>query len=64
MIGEALHAFEQLSGYTFPELVAMESVFALVAETNGPGTDPGPPGIKGIFFKRFKKKAGSVPPWC
>jgi glucose/arabinose dehydrogenase len=32
----------------------------LVAETNGPGTDPGPPGIKGYFFKRFKKKAGSA----
>ncbi len=34
----------------------------LVAETNGPGTDPGPPGIKGIFFKKFKKKAGSSVP--
>jgi len=34
----------------------------LVAETNSPGTDPGPPGIKGYFFKQFKKKAGgSVP---
>jgi len=32
---------------------------ALVAETNGPGTDPGPPGIKGYFFKKFKKKNGS-----
>ena len=31
----------------------------LVAETNGPGTDPGPPGIKGYFFKKFKEKAGS-----
>jgi glucose/arabinose dehydrogenase len=34
----------------------------LVAETNGPGTDPGPPGIKGYFFKQFKKKAGSSVP--
>ncbi|HEY7005685.1 MAG TPA: sorbosone dehydrogenase family protein [Sphingomicrobium sp.] len=34
----------------------------LVAETNGPGTDPGPPGIKGYFFKEFKKKAGSDVP--
>jgi glucose/arabinose dehydrogenase len=34
----------------------------LVAETNGPGTDPGPPGIKGYFFKKFKKKAGSSVP--
>lgn len=32
----------------------------LVAETNGPGTDPGPPGIKGYFFKKFKEKAGSA----
>jgi len=32
----------------------------LVAETNGPGTDPGPPGIKGYFFKKFKKKNGSA----
>jgi glucose/arabinose dehydrogenase len=34
----------------------------LVAETNGPGTDPGPPGIKGYFFKKFKEKAGSSVP--
>ena len=34
----------------------------LVAETNGPGTDPGPPGIKGFFFKKFKEKAGSAVP--
>src|SRR4051794_18050155 len=34
----------------------------LVAETNGPGTDPGPPGIKGYFFKQFKEKAGSSVP--
>ncbi len=34
----------------------------LVAETNGPGTDPGPPGIKGYFFKQFKKKAGASVP--
>ena len=32
----------------------------LVAETNGPGTDPGPPGIKGYFFKKFKEKNGSA----
>jgi glucose/arabinose dehydrogenase len=32
----------------------------LVAETNGPGTDPGPPGIKGYFFRKFKEKAGSA----
>jgi glucose/arabinose dehydrogenase len=34
----------------------------LVAETNGPGTDPGPPGLKGYFFKKFKEKAGSAVP--
>jgi glucose/arabinose dehydrogenase len=34
----------------------------LVAETSGPGTDPGPPGIKGFFFKKFQKKAGSAVP--
>ncbi|HET6942605.1 MAG TPA: sorbosone dehydrogenase family protein [Sphingomicrobium sp.] len=32
----------------------------LVAETSGPGTDPGPPGIKGYFFKKFEEKAGSA----
>ena len=34
----------------------------LVAETSGPGTDPGPPGLKGIFFKKFQKKAGAEAP--
>ena len=34
----------------------------LVAETSGPGTDPGPPGLKGYFFKKFQKKAGSAVP--
>jgi glucose/arabinose dehydrogenase len=34
----------------------------LVAETSGPGTDPGPPGLKGYFFKQFKKKAGAAVP--
>jgi glucose/arabinose dehydrogenase len=34
----------------------------LAAETAGPGTDPGPPGIKGYFFKLFQKKAGSAVP--
>ena len=34
----------------------------LVAETNGPGTDPGPPGIKGIFFRQFLKKSGADVP--
>ena len=34
----------------------------LVAESAAPGTDPGPPGIKGFFFKKFQKKAGSAVP--
>jgi glucose/arabinose dehydrogenase len=34
----------------------------LVAETSSPGTDPGPPGLKGVFFKLFQKKAGSAVP--
>ncbi len=34
----------------------------LVAETSGPGTDPGPPGLKGYFLKKFQKKAGSAVP--
>ena len=34
----------------------------LVAETASPGTDPGPPGLKGMFFKQFTKKAGSAVP--
>jgi glucose/arabinose dehydrogenase len=34
----------------------------LVAETSGPGTDPGPPGLKGLFFKMFQKKAGGAAP--
>jgi glucose/arabinose dehydrogenase len=34
----------------------------LVAETSGPGTDPGPPGLKGVFFRKFQKKAGSAVP--
>jgi len=43
-------------------LYALPNGDVLVAETNGPGTDPGPPGIKGYFFKKFKKKAGSSVP--
>ena len=34
----------------------------LVAETSAPGTDPGPPGLKGYFFKKFDKKAGGAVP--
>ena len=34
----------------------------LAAETSSPGTDPGPTGIKGYFFKKFQKKAGSAVP--
>ena len=34
----------------------------LAAETSAPGTDPGPPGLKGVFFKKFDKKAGAAVP--
>ncbi|MFL6767785.1 MAG: PQQ-dependent sugar dehydrogenase [Sphingomicrobium sp.] len=51
------------SGLDHPRwLYVLPNGDVLVAETNGPGTDPGPPGIKGIFFKKFKKKAGSSVP--
>ncbi|HEX6741666.1 MAG TPA: sorbosone dehydrogenase family protein [Sphingomicrobium sp.] len=51
------------SGLDHPRwLYVLPNGDVLVAETNGPGTDPGPPGIKGYFFKRFKKKAGSSVP--
>ena len=51
------------SGLDHPRsLYVLPNGDVLVAETNGPGTDPGPPGIKGYFFKQFKKKAGSSVP--
>jgi len=51
------------SGLDHPRwLYVLPNGDVLVAETNGPGTDPGPPGIKGYFFKKFKKKAGSDAP--
>ena len=43
-------------------LLALSNGDVLVAETSGPGTDPGPPGLKGYFFKKFQKKAGSAVP--
>ena len=51
------------SGLDHPRwLYVLPNGDVLVAETNGPGTDPGPPGIKGYFFKKFKEKAGSAVP--
>jgi glucose/arabinose dehydrogenase len=48
------------SGLDHPRwLYTLPNGDVLVAETNGPGTDPGPPGIKGYFFKKYKKKNGS-----
>jgi glucose/arabinose dehydrogenase len=48
------------TGFDHPRwLYVLTNGDVLVAETNGPGTDPGPPGLKGAFFKAFKKKAGS-----
>ena len=43
-------------------LYALPNGDVLVAETAGPGTDPGPGGIKGFFQKMFMKKAGSDVP--
>ena len=43
-------------------LYALPNGDILVAETAGPGTDPGPGGIKGFFQKMFLKKAGSAVP--
>jgi glucose/arabinose dehydrogenase len=34
----------------------------LVAESSAPGTDPGPGGIKGFFYKKFDKQAGAAVP--
>ena len=51
------------SGLDHPRwLYVLPNGDVLAAETNGPGTDPGPPGIKGYFFKQFKTKAGSSVP--
>ena len=59
--GLSVNAFA--TGLDHPRwLYALPNGDVLVAETNGPGTDPGPPGIKGYFFKKFKKKAGSSVP--
>jgi glucose/arabinose dehydrogenase len=56
--GLKVHAFA--SGLDHPRwLYVLPNGDVLVAETNGPGTDPGPPGIKGYFFKQYKKKNGS-----
>ena len=43
-------------------LLTLPNGDVLVAETSGSGTDPGPPGLKGYFFKKFQKKAGSAVP--
>ena len=43
-------------------LYALPNGDVLVAETAGPGTDPGPGGIKGFFQRMFMKKAGSDVP--
>jgi glucose/arabinose dehydrogenase len=51
------------SGLDHPRwLYVLPNGDVLVAETSGPGTDPGPPWPKGYFFKRFKKKAGGAVP--
>ena len=59
--GLGVNAFA--SGLAHPRwLHVLSNGDVLVAETAAPGTDPGPPGIKGHFFKKFQKKAGSAVP--
>ena len=51
------------TGLNHPRWIyALPNGDVLVAETSGPGTDPGPPGLKGVFFKMFDKKAGAAVP--
>ena len=51
------------SGLDHPRwLLALPNGDVLVAESAAPGTDPGPPGLKGFFFKMFQKKAGAAVP--
>lgn len=58
---EGLRVVAFAQGLNHPRwLYVLPNGDVLVAETNGPGTDPGPPGIKGYFFKKFKEKAGSA----
>ena len=48
------------SGLDHPRwMLVLPNGDVLVAETAAPGTDPGPPGIKGFFFRQFMKKSGS-----
>ena len=57
--GLRVTAFAQ--GLSHPRwLYVLPNGDVLVAETAAPGTDPGPPGIKGYFFKKFSEKAGSA----
>ena len=59
--GLGVNAFA--SGLDHPRwLFVLPNGDVLVAETAGPGTDPGPGGIKGFFMKMFLKKAGSAVP--
>jgi glucose/arabinose dehydrogenase len=51
------------SGLAHPRwLYVLPNGDVLVAETAEPGTDPGPGGIKGFFYKMYFKKAGSAVP--
>ena len=58
-----LRVNEFVGGLEHPRwLYVLPNGDVLVAETSSPGTDPGPPFPKGIFFKKFQKKAGSAVP--
>ena len=51
------------SGLDHPRwLYVLPNGDVLVAETNGPGTDPDRRASRAYFFKKFKKKAGSAVP--
>jgi len=51
------------TGLNHPRWIyALPNGDVLVAETSAPGTDPGPPGLKGYFFRKFDKKAGGAVP--
>jgi glucose/arabinose dehydrogenase len=51
------------SGLDHPRWIyALPNGDVLVAETSEPGTDPGPPGLKGVFFNAFLRKAGAGVP--
>src|SRR5215211_571387 len=58
-----LRVNEFAGGLAHPRsLLVLPNGDVLVAESASPGTDPGPPGIKGFFFNKILAKAGSKVP--